>query len=60
MALYEQLGKNAVWSSETSAEDTVVRLVAQNNGNLVIYNTAGISIWASDTSGRCRVDGKVL
>ena len=75
MALYEQLGKNAVWSSEKSSV-TVVTLVAQNDGNLVLYkrghnsSVKAIPIWASNTTNSghqdsntfnsCRVDGKVL
>ena len=66
MALYEQLGEEAVWSTETSAEDTVVRLVAQNDGNLVLYKPGHsssedpIPIWGSKTFNRCPVDGKFL
>ena len=76
MALYEQLGEEAVWSSKTSSADTVVTLVARNDGNLVLYkprpsssshaipnwagNTRNSGYWDSNTFNSCRVDGKVL
>ena len=63
MFLYEQLGVETVWSSEKSAEDTVVTLIAQTDGNLVLYkgpSSSGNALWTSDTIGRCRVDGKIL
>ena len=50
------IAKNALWSSGTCGRGTgPYRLVMQDDGNLVVYDTYGVATWASDT---CRKGSK--
>jgi hypothetical protein len=54
LVIYDKNGdtNTAIWASNTVRQIGQYKLIMQNDGNLVIYNSAMTAIWASNTVGR--------
>ena len=58
MVLYDEKTKQIVWNSEEGrvsyGRSENLRLVAQNDNNLVLYGAGNRVLWASGTVNQCK------
>ena len=55
MVLYDEKTREAVWESDTLGVTygQNLKLVAQNDNNLVLYGSSERPLWASETVNQC-------
>jgi hypothetical protein len=54
LVIFDKTTWKTVWSTSTgsSTRTGILKLAMQNDGNLVIYDSAGAPVWASNTAGK--------